>query len=272
MALPGPQDQFITIDGQNIRYIEFGKGRPVIVLHQLAVYGSADHWRPYSQDLAAAGRIYALDMPGWGRSSMPPTGYSFDMWINVIRGFCDAKGLAVVDLFAMSLGAWICALFASEHPGRVRRMALLDCPGLNPALRAYASDTFALPSREDIRRISVYDAALADAIYDAMNQPGRREAYIEILRYVGDPDVRQRWSLRERLPEMPMPMLFTNYDTDTAIPVEYTLEAFQLAPVARLSITATGFGRKAADIYGEHVDTGIEFLTKPEILPARRRG
>jgi hypothetical protein len=68
---------------------------------------------------------------------------------------------------------------------------------------------------------------MADAIYDAMNRPGRAEAYSNMLDYINDA-------------KMKMPILFGQSDTNRAIKPEFALEGYKLAPHGRLFITMGG--------------------------------
>jgi pimeloyl-ACP methyl ester carboxylesterase len=186
-----------------------------------------------------------------------------DIWIDTLGGFLDQFGLETVDLFAMSLGSWVCALYAHANPHRIRRLVLLDAPGLNPR-PPIRVENFTLPSRESIGRN--YAPALADQIYEEMSQPGREAAYTEMLKYINDPAVREEWSMRDRLPQMIMPILFTNVDTNRGVPPEYSFEGFRLAPHSRLMVTVGGFGKGG---FPEQVEMGVEFLNAEKIPPAR---
>ena len=81
---------------------------------------------------------------------------------------------------------------------------------------------------------------VADAIYDAMDRPGRAEAYSNMLDYINDPKVREEWGPRNFLAEMQMPILFGQSDTNRAIKPEFALEGYKLAPHGRLFITMGG--------------------------------
>jgi pimeloyl-ACP methyl ester carboxylesterase len=257
------ENKFVTVDGRKVRYVEGGDGPPLVILHSLAVHGSLNQWRPYFDDIGAVRHFYAIDMVGWGLSDMPADNYSFPMWFETLKGFVDAVGLEKTDILAMSLGSWISALFAHKYPERVDRLALLESPGLNPALAAQNTTGFKLPGIEVLRNAYGDDAELT---YEEMNQPGREEAYGNLLKYVGDPAVREEWSLRPRLPDMKMPIFLSNLDNNRAIPAKYTYEAFTLAENARLYIHPGGpeFGNNYTGL-----PAALQFLTAKEVPPAK---
>jgi pimeloyl-ACP methyl ester carboxylesterase len=234
-------EKYVTAaDGLKIRYLEVeGKGRPVVLVHGLAVQNSGDQWLSSFEALSKLGPLYAIDMPGWGASDMPASGYNFPMWTAAIDAVVKEIGAEEIDLIGQSLGGWIAAVYAHEHPEKVRRLALLSNAGLNPSPPSN-SNTFKLPGREQIRNLGYVTEAMADAIYDAMDRPGRAEAYSNMLDYINDPKVREEWGPRNFLAEMTMPILFGQSDTNRAIKPEFALEGYKLAPHGRLFITMGG--------------------------------
>jgi len=262
-------ENYLVANGMNIRYVECaGEGRPVVLVHGLAVQNSGDQWLSSMDALSKIGHIYAIDVPGWGLSDMPSSGYSFPMWVGALKGLIDMLGLTDIDLIGQSLGGWIAALYAHQNPQNVRRVALLSNAGLNPT-PPRQSATFTLPTRDQVRAMGYATQAMADAIYDQMNQPGRAEAYAQILDYINDPQVREEWGLRNFLPELQMPVLFGQSDTNRAIKPQYALEAFQLAPHGRLAIT---MGGSAPGGYNtpELIATAIRFFQMEEVPEGAR--
>jgi pimeloyl-ACP methyl ester carboxylesterase len=259
--------KFLTINGLSLRYVEYGAGRPLLLLHGLPAHHSADQWRSNFAQLATSGhRVYAIDLPGWGRSDAPSE-FSFDGWVDTLRGFVDALQLEVVDLLGQSLGGWIAALFASQNPERVRRFAWLAQAGMNARAPKNAA-TFRLLTREALLEEYANDPAWP-AIYETMmSNPEREAVYRRMLDYINTPDVRERYNIRSRLPHMTMPILFANGDSNRTIPVELTVEGFRLAPLGRLAI-AVG-GRAAGGGYNstELVDAALRFFAAEHLTPA----
>lgn len=257
-------EKYLTAGGMKLRYLECaGKGRPIVAVHGLAVQNSGDQWLSSMEALAKVGPVYALDVPGWGLSDMPESGYTFPLWVSAIEGLVDGLGLDEIDLLGQSLGGWIAALYAHQHPEKVRRLALLSNAGLNPTAPRTAA-AFSLPTREQIRGMGYATESMADAIYDQMVRPGREEAYVQILDYINDPAVREEWGLRNFLAGMKMPILFGQSDTNRAIRPEYALEGYKLAPHGRLIVT---MGGSAPGGYNtpELVGAAIRFFTMHEV-------
>jgi pimeloyl-ACP methyl ester carboxylesterase len=257
-------EHYVTANGMKVRYLKCdAPGRPIIAVHGLAVQNSADQWLSSFDALSKIGPIYALDVPGWGLSDMPEKGYDFPMWIAAVKAVVDETSADEIDVLGQSLGGWIAALYAWKHPEKVRRVALLSNAGLNPS-PPNQSANFKMPTQESLRALNYATQAMADAIYEQMNRPGREAAYKVILDYINDDAVRAEWGLRDKLSDMKMPILFGQADTNRAIQPQYALEAYQLAPHGRLTIT---MGGSAPGGYNtpELIATTIRFFTMEEV-------
>jgi pimeloyl-ACP methyl ester carboxylesterase len=247
-------DQYVTVNGLKIRYLEAGEGSPLILIHGLSVHEPADQWRAYFEELGAHFHCYAIDLPGWGLSAMPMSGYSFRMWIDTVAGFVDALGLEKVDLMAYSFGSWIAGLYAAENPDRVRRLVSLHNPGLNKVVSQYhPADNVELPSLETLRRVYKNDE-VAEKVYAEMAVEGREEAHAALLHVISEPAMREKWSLRHHIAAMTLPIFSADRDDGF---VEGTVEIARTAPNVRLMITP----RRSLP---ELVAAGMAFLVDPE--------
>jgi len=101
------------------------RGTPVILIHG----HSADLrlWEPQVPALLGAGwRVVRYDVRGHGRSSVPPTGYSWEHYLADLRGLLDHLRVERAHLAGISMGGAIALQLALEEPGRVASLALLD--------------------------------------------------------------------------------------------------------------------------------------------------
>ena len=232
------RDRSVTAHGLSLRYLEKGSGRPTLLLHSLNPRSCAEEWlRTMDVYVGAGCHIFALDMPGWGLSQQPPDGrYHFPLWIEAVRALVTALGLERVDVVGRTMGGWIGALFAHQYPDRVRRLVLFNNAGLNPRPPLSYDNLAAMPSLESVRAW-YRDDTVAQVVYERLHQPGRTEQFRTLLDYVLDPQVRNEWSLRERLPETRVPILFAMRDSGGEMATQYAIEGFGLAPRARLFVT-----------------------------------
>lgn len=266
---PTIEDKYVTVDGRRIRYLEKGSGRPLLLLHGMGFTLSADMWLAQLEPFAAFSHVYALDIPGWGLSDPLPDP-TFPAWAVVVKGFCDALGLTELDVFGYSIGGWISALFARDNPQMVRRMMLLDAPGMNlPAPNFVAN--FQLPSRDKVKEDLVLHTpgyaseAQVDQLYARVTRPGAEAAYRAAGGHVVDPDARKAHSLHTVFPELKMPLLIAQMDNANGVLIRYIFEAYMLAPHARMLIYYGGNNRLVGGIKAVPQATAIEFFTADEV-------
>ena len=131
--LAGIQSRTVQVAGHRVHYLAEGpaNGPAVVLVHGLGA--SAEHWSNLAPYLAQSGfRVYIPDLIGYGRSEQPADfSYSVRDEAAVVVRFMDALSLKQVELGGWSMGGWIAALVAAEHPDRVSRLMLFDSAGLN---------------------------------------------------------------------------------------------------------------------------------------------
>ena len=102
---------------------------PLVLLHGGS--GSWTHWLRNVEHLSQQREVWALDIPGFGDSSLP-------------SGVTDADGLVpyiaeifkqtfhgkAVDVIGFSFGGMTAGLVAAEHPALIRQLILVGAPGL----------------------------------------------------------------------------------------------------------------------------------------------
>src|SRR2546428_10946121 len=131
------------VDGLALNYLVEGRGPAVVLVHGLG--GFAESWRHNVPSLAARATVYAVDLPGFGRSGKPSAGYSLAYFTRALYAFLDAVGVTQVSLVGHSLGAAVAVAYALTHPPRAERLGLPSgCGprlGRRPGRRARAMTT-----------------------------------------------------------------------------------------------------------------------------------
>jgi pimeloyl-ACP methyl ester carboxylesterase len=269
-------DQYLEVDGLRIRYIEKGSGRPLLLLHGMGYSLSADQFLPHVDAFSAFAHVYALDLPGWGLSDAAPDGPYFPLWVRVVEGFCEQLGIDELDVFGYSIGGWVSCLFAAANPERVRRLVLLDAPGMNLEAPNFVAN-FKPPARDQLKADmtlhmgAMVTEAMVDDLFARLNAPGHEDAYKQVAGYIADPDVRKQNSLHSVFPNLPMPLLLAQMDNAGTVLIRYLFEAYQLAPNARMFVYYGGSRRLVGGIVPQMEATAIEFLTADEVpAPARK--
>ena len=128
-ARTGFTARHITVDGTALRYIDEGRGPPVVFLHGLGA--SMYAWRKNLAPVAAAGyRVIAFDNRGFGFSDKPATGYDNASYARLTMALLDSLHLPDAVLIGHSMGGAIAAEVAIAHPERVRGLVLIGSAGL----------------------------------------------------------------------------------------------------------------------------------------------
>ncbi|MFQ3567914.1 MAG: alpha/beta fold hydrolase [Aggregatilineales bacterium] len=120
----------LTVDGDLIHYEVLGRGRPVILIHD--VIGSWRYWVPAMQHLHVKFRVYALDLYGYGDSAKTAVRYTLDQQIALLDAFMLQLGLPKAALIGHGLGALVAAEFTRLYPERVPRLMVVSAPLFNP--------------------------------------------------------------------------------------------------------------------------------------------
>ena len=114
-------------DGTRLYYKDWGKGRPVVLLHGWPLTG--DTFDDAALALAEAGkRCIVPDRRGFGRSDQPFTGYDYDTLADDVAAILEHADIAQpVALVGFSMGGGEVARFISRQgKGRVAKAVLIS--------------------------------------------------------------------------------------------------------------------------------------------------
>ncbi len=122
-----------TVDagGVRTRFLEAGqRNAPAVVF----IHGTGGHLETFNRNVFAHAqhfRVLALDMVGHGFSSKPDHPYEIRHYVKHLDDFLTAVGVDRAHVHGESLGGWIAAQYAIDHPERVHRLVLNTAGGLN---------------------------------------------------------------------------------------------------------------------------------------------
>jgi pimeloyl-ACP methyl ester carboxylesterase len=145
-------DKFVTVYGARIHYVEAGSGAPLILIHGLA--DDVTIWDSVIPALSAKFRVIAFDQIGFGRSDKPLLNYRVSTFVDFLGGFLAELKIDRASFIGNSLGGWIAAAYALEHPERIERLVLSDAAGyaaLAKTMDPRVLSALRLASREDIQ-------------------------------------------------------------------------------------------------------------------------
>jgi pimeloyl-ACP methyl ester carboxylesterase len=120
-AQTAPQDKFFTSNGVKIRYVDAGRGEPVVLIHGFssnldANWGSQGIIDKLSKDF----RVIALDCRGHGKSDKPHDAASYGIqMIEDVAHLLDHLAIGKAHIVGYSMGGAITGKFITMHPDRV---------------------------------------------------------------------------------------------------------------------------------------------------------
>ena len=113
-------------DGTRLFYKDWGKGRPLVLLHGWPLTG--DTFDDVAVALADKGfRSIVPDRRGFGRSDQPWEGYDYDTFTDDVAAILDDAGIKdPVGMVGFSMGGGEVARFQTKYPGRSSAAVLIS--------------------------------------------------------------------------------------------------------------------------------------------------
>ena len=117
------------VDDLRVHELHGGKGTPVLFIHGLGSSGYME-WRFNLESTAVRHRVFAPDLPGYGRTEKPRAHYTIAYFASFIERYMDERGLRQAAIVGASLGGRIALEIALEQPQLARRLVLVNALGL----------------------------------------------------------------------------------------------------------------------------------------------
>ena len=120
-TLPKPAESgYAPVNGIRIWYAEFGKGKPVILLH--GGLGNSSYWGNQVPVLARRYHVIVMDSRGHGRSTRNAQPYGYDLMASDVVGLMDYLKIDKAAIVGWSDGAILGLDIAMHHPERVTKL------------------------------------------------------------------------------------------------------------------------------------------------------
>jgi abhydrolase domain-containing protein 6 len=152
--------------------------RTLLLVHGLGT--SSSTWLKVLPLLRGKHRIAALDLPGFGFSSLKSAGTycTLQEHVEALTDFADAMARTPFILLGHSFGGWVSALYACRNPENVKHLVLVDTAGIYYPGVERLRDLFTLNSVQDTRcllnhlwfRYPWYFKPFAGAIFRELKQ------------------------------------------------------------------------------------------------------
>ena len=216
----GPVTGYVPVNGMDIYWESHGDGGvPVVVVH--GGFGLASMSGELIGRLAARRRVIAIELQGHGHTRDIGRPFSYQAFGDDIAGVIEHLGAERADLLGYSLGGGACLRCAIQHPGRVRRLAIVSAPcrrdGWFPEVRA-GFDQMSSAGFGQMSQSPMYQAWL-EVAPDRGAFPALMDKTGQLLRQPYD------WTAEVR--RLTVPTLLAYADAD-AIPPAHAAEFFAL--------------------------------------------
>jgi pimeloyl-ACP methyl ester carboxylesterase len=222
-AAQKPPDRFVTVMGVRARYVVDGAHNgdvPLVVIH--GYNGSCDYWYPsFLPSLAGERRVIALDLPGNGLSGKLPS-HTIETYVGFLVQFLDILGIAQADLMGHSMGGMLSIAMAARHPGRVRRLVLVDSAGLPELGGPHWKVPLRALTDSSMRQWKLYPTFVKIGLRARTAREG-----LEMIR---------NYSVRRDLWNVRAPALILWGSRDRFVPVEHGAFMARHIPQARLAV------------------------------------
>lgn len=128
-TIPGFTRSRIAVSEVSLSVQQAGQGEPLILLHGFPQNGLC--WWHVAPRLAERFHVIVADLRGYGLSDAPPddpahTTYSKRRMAQDIVELMQALGLASAHVLGHDRGARVAYRLALDHPGRVRRLGIIE--------------------------------------------------------------------------------------------------------------------------------------------------
>jgi pimeloyl-ACP methyl ester carboxylesterase len=108
-------------------WVEAGSGPPLVLLHGYG--GSAHWWLRNVSALARVRRVYAMDVPGFGRSRLRAR-FTFAGAADLLARWMEQQDIAPADVLGHSMGGQLAMILAARQPHHVRALVLAAPAGV----------------------------------------------------------------------------------------------------------------------------------------------
>ncbi|HTD18866.1 MAG TPA: alpha/beta hydrolase [Ktedonobacteraceae bacterium] len=193
---------------------------PVVVLvHGLSV--SSGYMVPTAQYLAPYYRVYAPDLPGFGKSAKPSHILNVTELADALAAWMQVMGLRTATLVGNSLGCQIIVDFALRYPTSVERAVLVG-PTMDPKARSIRHAALRLLQDARCEPLSYMPVLLREYLAAGITRT------LRTLQYAFEDKI------EEQLPRVHIPMLVVRGSRDPIVPQDWATQVDYLLPDSQL--------------------------------------
>jgi pimeloyl-ACP methyl ester carboxylesterase len=257
---------FVRIGDMLVHHVHGGHGAPpVVFVHGLGSAGYLE-WRFNLPVIARSHRVFAPDLPGFGRSEQPAGGYGIPLFAGVIEEYLRMHRLRPV-LVGASMGGRVAIEVALRQPERVRKLVLVNALGVaRPTVQPFyplmlvprVGEAVLGVVREAMHRLQPgairhvarrylgvpgdVDRIMSQSFLDGMREmhatEGYPRAYASTVRSLVTREAYDTDALLSRLARTGIPTMLVWGEGDRLLPLARARKSHGLLPGARLEVIA----------------------------------
>jgi len=130
------EPKITTLDGLDVARLIVGETNtertPILALHGWGA--KIEAMQGVAEGLAVRGYcVHALDLPGFGRSALPPAvsePWGVQDYARFVVHYLESAGLSSVNLIGHSFGGRISIVLGADYPERIQKIVLADSAGV----------------------------------------------------------------------------------------------------------------------------------------------
>jgi pimeloyl-ACP methyl ester carboxylesterase len=256
----------LHMGSMRVHHMHGGRGSPVLFIHGLGSSGYME-WRFNLEFAANRHRVYAPDLPGFGRTEKPRARYGIPYFTRFIERYMVGRGLRSAAIVGASLGGRVALELALNRPELVRKLVLVNSLGLGrpsmqltyglitlprvgEAFMKLAGDALQWAPARMIRSVaSRYVGSTADLkrtmdddyfanLRELYAADGYQDAYLSTIRSLITPKalLGADYDLSRRLHEIKLPVQLIWGADDPLFPVAHAARAHSLIKHSRLAV------------------------------------
>ncbi|MDA1317152.1 MAG: alpha/beta hydrolase [bacterium] len=236
------------INGHSINYIKAGKGKPVLLIHGINI--GLGQWYKNINELSKWFTVYAIDLPGAGRSSSVDflnANLNHD-FINVLMKFISKIIKVNPHIISHSLGAWMALKIHIDNHLKPKSLILVNPVGVTtympwtqrllvfPSIAKLIASKPMYPSNSNLYtffRSVMYDKTkiekvFVDYVYESISELIIRHPMLLISRLAGLTKINDEFNLIDDLTKISVNTLVILGKYDPLIPYSQAMENIQL--------------------------------------------
>ncbi len=198
---------------------------PFVLVHGLSM--SSRYLVPIARRLARNYRVYAPDLPGYGRSQHPPQTLDIEGLARALKDWMDFMSLGEVYMLGNSLGCQVIVTFVLRYPGQVRKAVLVG-PTIDPSA-VHLPKLFARAIHNMLFEPLAFYPVLARDYFAA----GMRETFQALEYGIRDP-------IQRKLRQAILPTMVVRGENDQLVTQAWAEKVTRLLPDGRLAVIPGG--------------------------------